>query len=65
MNLLENKYNNIEDILEKKYGITDVDAAFLKIDYSKKTEFIDRYGRTIIYTRPYSSLLKFAEKTMA
>lgn len=61
---LYNNPNSIEDTLRRKYGITDIDKRYLAIDYSKKTEFIDKYGRTVCHTKPYSKLLNFVEKTL-
>ncbi len=62
---LNNNYGAVETILRKKYGITDIDKAYLAIDYSNKTELIDNYGRTVCHTRSYSSLLKFSERVLA
>lgn len=49
------KYNSIDELLLKKYGIKNTDDAYKKIDFRNKTEFVDKYGR------PVSGVLTYAE----
>lgn len=42
----------------------EVNALYLAIDYSKKTEWVDRYGRTVAHTYSWRSLLQFMKKTL-
>lgn len=42
----------------------EIDKAYLAIDYSNKTDLVDKYGRTISHTRSWKSLLQFSEKML-
>lgn len=64
MPVLKTEYTSIDDLLRRKYGITNIDKAYLAIDYSHKTEFVDKYGRTIDKSRPYSQLQRFTESVL-
>lgn len=61
---LHNDPYSIENVLRRKFGILDIDKAYLNIDYNKKTEFVDKHIRTVCHTKPYSELLRFAEETL-
>jgi hypothetical protein len=64
MELQSRSYSNLSDLLSLKYGITDIDKSYLNINYNNKTEWIDRYGRTVYLTRPYSKLLHLIEDAL-
>jgi len=38
---------SLEEILKEEYGVTDIDAAYLAIDYRNKTELIDKRGNSV------------------
>jgi hypothetical protein len=59
-----NNYTSIDQVLKEKYGIIDIDKAYLSIDYSKKTELINRHGQTVVHTNSYNKLLRRAEKIL-
>lgn len=42
----------------------EVSTLYLAIDYSKKTEWVDRHGRTVAHTYSWNDLLQFMKKNL-